>query len=133
MKNSIIICLVLFFSIINAQKKEEYFDKKFISINARFQNIEDKGTFYIYHIKNDTMDGVFTSTKECNKSNLWKNIKLKKKYKLILVKPDVHATSKTDYRVNEHVGDVIVWNSDMKSIFFPGCNNVCGKKIFDVK
>lgn len=117
----------------NTQKSKKYFDIKFTTVNAKIYQIEDKGNFYIYHIKNDTLNGLFTGSKQCDLPTSWRNIKLNRKYKLVLQKPDLHASSHFKVVERIHVDNFVVWDSESNISYFPSCSNICGDKIYEMK
>lgn len=124
---------ILFLASCNVQRKGDYFDVKFTIIEAEIYQLEDKGSFYIYHIRNNKLNGIFTGSKICESPLSWENIKLNKKYKLVLQKLDLHASSHFKVVERIHVDNFVVWDSESNISYFPSCSNICGDKIYRMK
>lgn len=133
MKNLIIIIILsIVFSQCTAQKENEYFDKRYKIIRAKIFKIEEKNNIYVYHFKNSEMIGVFATEKSCSTAmKSLKNINLNQNYNLILHRP-ITANLRSG-GVIETLNGELVWDSDMKSIFFDDCLNICGNQIYEMK
>lgn len=133
MKNLIlVIILCITFSQCTLQKENEYFDKRYKIIRVKIFKIEEKNNIYVYHFKNPEMNGIFATEKSClTGTKSWKKINLNHTYSLILHRP-LSANLRSG-RVIETLNGEFVWDSDMKSIFFDDCLNICGNQIYEIK
>lgn len=133
MKNLVsFIILLIFFVQCTSQKENEYFDKRYIKLNAKILKIEEKKSIFIYYFKSKNQYGIFAKDKICNtKIDSWNDIKINKNYQLILDLP-INANSRSSgYRVS--INGEFVWDSDMKEIYYDDCKNICGNRIYILK
>jgi len=115
-----------------SQQKQKVVDNKYEIIIAKFYKIEEKTKNYVYHFKNDSIDGVFVQKKDCNiRNNSWRKIKLNKNYKLLLNRFNSFSTRSSGFSIDRD-GDY-EWNSDMEIVLFNYCGNVCGNRIYEMK
>ena len=122
---------ILFVQCKSQKNIRDLYNTEYTQIEAVIFNIEEKQNTFVYHFKNDSIEGVFAVEKNCKvKSKLWKNVELNKKYKLVLVELLV-ANTRSDSRTM-HINGDFVWDSSMKSIFYWDCKNICGKKIYEL-
>lgn len=110
----------------------KYFDTKYEIVNAKFYKIEEKSKNYVFHFKSRGSDGVFVQSKFCDFQNKsWKKIKLNKNYKLLLVPMQTSSRRASGFSIN--IDGDYEWDSDMNSIYYKFCGNICGNEIYEMK
>jgi hypothetical protein len=127
-----IITPFLLFSCISRDHQKYVLHDHTVILKGKFFKIDSANQIFIYHFKNDTIEGVFTSFNDKNfKNPNYKKIKLNKKYTLVLNKevrfascflPDNFENSYTE-------NDILIWEPSMKSQYFVSCSNITANKI----
>lgn len=128
-KNVLALSFILFIVTCNSYKvKKIHFKSETIKINAKIDSIDSTANYYLYFIKNDTLNAYFSKPKLCN--NSYKNtIEIKKTYSLI-VKTDATTTYRYKNQGNYDVYiDDTFSNTDESILELVDCLNICGKTI----
>ncbi|MFP3593743.1 hypothetical protein [Chryseobacterium sp. SIMBA_038] len=123
---------LLFISLIIActpyKIKNIHFKSETITLNAKIDSIDSTANYYLYFIKNDTLNAYFSKPKLC--TNSYKtNIEIKKTYSLT-VKTDAAKTYRYKNQGNYDVYvDDTFSNTDESILELVDCLNIYGKTI----
>lgn len=127
---TIVTVLILFPSCISRKNTEYVLQGNYVLTKAKFFRIENKNGIYIFHFRNDSIEGVFTKVVEPDLTNKnYREIKLNKRYTLLLYK-QMYANLRTEIGEKTIIdNDILIWKTGMKSQHFVDCENVTGNKI----
>ncbi|WP_294307382.1 hypothetical protein [uncultured Chryseobacterium sp.] len=128
MKYQYILLLSLLFIGCTVQKNKSL--QNYEMVRAKLYKIDLKDSIIIYHIKNESIDGVFAKARYCNKE--MKNQKLLKEnktYNFILEKEGVDSSVSFVRDVDYYMGGYIIRKAGTQTIYYWDCLNVCGKYI----
>lgn len=127
----LLLIFVIFASCISRNNERYILDEGTVVLKAKFFRIETTNGLYIYHFKNDSIEGVFSdfSDNDLTNSN-FKEIKLNKQYTLVLSKQLSYGYTKIEDIYETIIdNDILIWKTGMKSKYFTGCQNIAGNKI----
>lgn len=133
MKNIIISFFLLLLINCNSISSEKYLIKpSTVILKGQFFKIDSINNLYIYHFKNDSIEGVFSKgiSKDFKKQN-FKKIKLHTTYTLVLQK-EINSSSHFDLLNTKETyidNDILIWQTGMKSKYFIDCYNIFGNQI----
>ncbi|ANF49264.1 hypothetical protein A0O34_01240 [Chryseobacterium glaciei] len=108
--------------------KNIHFKSETIKLDAKIDSIDSTANYYLYFIKNDTLNAYFSKLKLC--TNSYKtNTEIKKIYSLT-VKTDATKTYRYKNQGNYYVYvDDTFSNTDESILELVDCLNICGKTI----
>lgn len=133
MKNIIVSFVLLLLINCNSISSEKYLIKpSTVILKGKFFKIDSINNLYIYHFKNDSIEGVFSKgINENFKNQNFKKIKLHTTYTLVLQK-EVHSLSHFEILDTKDTyidNDILIWQTGMKSKYFIDCYNISGNQI----